>query len=282
MIVKKLLFPIILSFVIFFTLTSQADASTRIKILLVPGHDNEVWGSQYSNRKEADMNLAVATKIYNLLKKDKRFDVYITRDSKGYTKEFADYFANHQADVFAFKENAKKVTQNEIATGSLIKKTNPPHHGVTEDVAIRLYGFNKWADENKIDAVVHIHFNDYPRSNKWEIGKYKGFVIYVPEGQMVNSKKSTQLAAKIFTQLRKKYSTSTFKPELGGLVPDQSLIALGSNGTLDASVRSVLVEYGYIYEKKFRVKNTRNQAYKDMTNLTTTGIKNYFFPSIKK
>jgi len=33
---------------------------------------------------------------------------------------------------------------------------------VTEDIALRLYGFNKWADENKVDAMVHIHFNDYP------------------------------------------------------------------------------------------------------------------------
>ena len=63
----------------------------------MPGHDDKVWGARYGNTKEATMTLAVATQIYNLLKKDKKFQVYITRDSKGYTKEFADYFANHQA-----------------------------------------------------------------------------------------------------------------------------------------------------------------------------------------
>ena len=44
-------------------------------------------------------------------------------------------------------------------------------------------------------------------------------------------------------QLNKKYITSTYKKELGGLVPDQKLIALGSNGTLLPSVRSVFGMY---------------------------------------
>ena len=249
-----------------------------IKILLVPGHDNEVWGAQYGNMKEATMTLALATQIYNILKKDKRFEVYITRDGSGYTKEFADYFANQQAEIVAFKENAKKATQNKISAGSFIEKINPPHHGVSADVADRLYGFNKWANENKIDAMIHIHFDDYPRPNKWTNGQYKGFTIYIPDGQFTNARESGQLAANIFTQLHKKYATSNYKMEAGGLVSDQKLIAIGANNTLDASVRSVLIEYSYIYEKKFRVKSTRLQAYTNMANLTVTGIKNYFFP----
>jgi len=249
-----------------------------IKILLVPGHDSEVWGAQYGNMKEATMTLALATQIYNILKKDKRFEVYITRDDtslSGYTKEFADFFTQKDA-ILAFEENAKKLIQEKISSGNFVTKENPPHHSVTEDIALRLYGFNKWADENKMDAMVHIHFNDYPRPNAWTIGKYKGFVIYFPDGQLPNSKESTGLAADIYTQLHKKYSTSTYPPEAGGLIPDQKLIAIGANGTLDASVRSVLIEYSYIYEKKFRTKSTRLQAYKDMAQLTATGIKNYF------
>ncbi|KKS04596.1 MAG: AmiC protein [Candidatus Nomurabacteria bacterium GW2011_GWA2_41_25] len=252
-------------------------AQETIKILLVPGHDDEVWGAQYGNMKEADMTLALATKIYNLLKKDEKFEVYITRSSEGYTKEFADYFADRQADVVSFKENAKKEMQSKVDNGSFIQKTNPPHNRVSEDMAIRLYGFNKWANENKMDAVIHIHFNDYPRPKKWTIGKYRGFVIYIPEGQMVNWMGSGQLAANIFIQLNKKYATSNYEKELGGLTPDQTLIALGSNGTLNAGARSVLVEYGYIYEKKFRTKNTREQTYKNMAQLTVTGVKKYFF-----
>ncbi len=248
-----------------------------IKILLVPGHDAEVWGAQYGNIKEGDMNLSLAIKIYDILKKDKRFIVKITRNKEGYVKEFADYFSSQETDLIAFKENAKKQTQNKIIEGSFLEKETVPHNTVTANTAIVLYGINKWANENKMDVVIHIHFNDYPRKSKWTIGKYKGFVIYMPDGQMVNWKESGQLAANIFTQLSKKYITSTFKLELGGLIPDQKLIALGSNGTLDGNVRSVLIEYGYIYEKKFRTSSLRNQAYKNMASLTATGIKNYFF-----
>jgi len=251
-------------------------AQEPIKILLVPGHDNEVWGAQYGNIKEAAMNLAVATRIYNLLKKDKRFNVYITRNSGGYTKEFADYFLAQKDAILAFEQNAKKIMQDKIDSGNFVQKENAPHNRANEDVVLRLYGFNKWANENKMDAVIHIHFNDYPRPTKWTMGKYKGFTIYMPDGQFVNSKESVQLATDIFTQLHKKYITSTYKPEAGGLVLDQKLIALGANGTLLSSVRSVLIEYGYIY--RFGNNAVRQKAYTDMANFTTSGIKSYFFP----
>jgi len=274
---RKALF--ILSLIFILTPLFSAHASAPIKILLVPGHDNEVWGAQYGNIKEAAMNLAVANRIYSILEKDKRFEVYITRDNStplGYTKEFTDYFTLHWADIIAFEKSKKQEMQNDITSGEFIQKENVPHHQVSSDVAIRLYGFNKWANENKIDAMIHIHFNDYPRSSKWTIGKYTGFAIYIPDGQLANWKESGQLAADIFIQLKKKYHTSTYKPELGGLIPDQKLIALGSNGTLSGTVRSVLIEYGYIYEKKFRDYTTRHQAYQDMADRTVQGIENYF------
>ena len=135
--------------------------------------------------KEATMTLALATQIYNILKKDKRFEVHITRDGTpplSYTKEFADYFTNYWSDIIAFEKNAKKLMQNDITNGSFVVEPNAPHHKVNSDVALRLYGFNKWADDNNIDAMIHIHFNDYPRPNKWTIGQYKGFAIYLPNG----------------------------------------------------------------------------------------------------
>lgn len=282
---KRVLFILIFIFTITpVSFSYSATKSTKvvkpakiIKILLVPGHDNEVWGAQYKNIKEADMNLAVATKIYNLLKKDKRFEVHITRDSSGYTKEFADYFPTQKDAIWEFEQNAKQKMQEKISEGTFVEEPNVPHVSVSKEIALRLYGFNKWANENKIDAVVHIHFNDYPRSASWEIGKYKGFNIYMPDEQFANWKESGQLAANIYIQLHKKYITSTYPKELGGLIRDQKLIAIGANNTLDSSVRSVLVEYSYIYEKRLRTKSTRLAAYKNMADLTATGIKNYFF-----
>ncbi len=265
------IFPLLLFIPIF-----RANAAVPIKILLVPGHDNEVWGAQYGNVKEADMNLNLATRIYNLLKKDKRFEVHITRKIGGYTKEFADYFAAHREDIKIFRDAAIQKTEKEINSGDFLERNDVPHNAANKNVSIILYGINKWADENKMDAVIHIHFNDYPRPDKWTKGKYKGFAIYRPEGQMVNWQQSGRLAASIFTQLKKKYTTSDYEKEIGGLIPDQKLIALGSNGTLGADVRSVLIEYGYIY--RFPTKKSRFNAYNNMASLTVAGIKNHFFP----
>ncbi len=281
---KKILF-ILIAFLIpvFFTqAVSPVSKSTSkpvepIRILLVPGHDNEVWGAQYGNIKEANMTLVLATQVYNLLKKDKRFEVYITRDSSGYTKEFADYFSQHKEDIISFRQNAKQEMQAKVATGSFVQKETVIHNSVTKDTSIVLYGINKWVDENKMDAVIHFHFNDYPRPTKWKIGEYKGFTIYMPDGQLANSKESSKLAGSIFSQLHKKYQSSTLPEEIGGMVPDQKLIALGANDTLNPDTSSVLVEYGYIYEKMFRKSSTRHQAYKTMAGLTTKGITNYFF-----
>ena len=255
--------------------TFSVIAAEPFKILLVPGHDNEVWGAQYGNLKEADMNLVLATQIYNILKKDKRFEIYITRNWDGYIKEFADYFSENRQEIKSFKEKAKQEMEDKIANGYFIEKENVPHNTVSEDVSLKLYGINKWANENKIDAVIHIHFNDYPRKTKWTMGKHKGFAIYMPDGQFPNAKESAQLAGNIFMQLSKKYITSTYEKELDGLVSDQKLIALGSNGTLNQSIRSVLIEYGYIY--RFRNNSMRHKAYKTMADLTMKGIKNYFF-----
>ncbi len=274
MITKRLLFATFLLALLFLP-NFHVQASSLIKILLVPGHDNEIWGSQYGNIKEADMNLVLATKIYNLLKSDKRFHVWITRDSMGYTKEFADYFSSNKQEIISFEQASKKKLQNKINDGSFVEKIDVQHNVATPNMAVRLYGINKWADENKIDAVIHIHFNDYPRENKWIKGIYKGFNIYMPEGQMVNSVESIKLAKKIFLQISKKYIPSTYEKEMGGLTPDQSLIALGSNGTLLESVRSVLIEYGYIY--RFGNSLVRHQMYTNMANLTVAGLKNYFF-----
>ena len=274
MLVKK--FLIIIFFFSLFPIS--AGAQTPVKILLVPGHDDKVWGAQYGDMKEANMTIALATRIYNILEKDERLEIYITRDNAGYKKDFADYFSSNWEDISVFKKNAKVEMLQKILDGIFVKKVNHPHSKVSEDVSIKLYGLNKWANEHKINAVVHVHFNDYPRPNGWTIGKHTGFAIYFPDEELSNSRESFQLALDIFTQLRKKYKTSTYEKETGGLISDQELIALGANATLDADVPSVLVEYGYIYEKKFRVKSTRLQAYKNMAELTATGIQNYFFP----
>ncbi len=271
----KLLFLILI--IAFSLYTGEASAATPVKILIVPGHDNEVWGAQYGNVKEAAMNLAVGTRLYDILKADGRFEVYVTRDKDGYVETFANYFKNERENIIQFKDNAKKTTQAQIASGNFTPIDGVPHNKVNEDTSVILYGINKWANENKMDAIIHIHVNDEARKTIWKVGKFTGFSVYTPGSELVNWWESGQLAANIFLKLKEKYSTSTYKPEQNGLVPDMSLIAMGSNRTLDKNVRTVLIEYGYISQKLFRNYNTRHKAYNDMAKLTASGIKNYFF-----
>ncbi|MEI8269835.1 MAG: N-acetylmuramoyl-L-alanine amidase [bacterium] len=276
----KLVIILFMFFTVPFFVNGQNVAVKPIKILIVPGHDDQSPGAQYGNIRETDMTLSLANEIYSILKKDKRFDVHITRNWQGYTKEFSNYFLNQKESILAFREKAKEITKEKILNGSFVKKTNVSHVSASNNVSLKLYGINKWVDDNQIDLVLHIHFNDYPRKNKWEIGKYKGIAIYVPEKQMVNAEGSKNIANKIFEQLTKKYLVSNLKEESSGVIEDQNLIAIGARGTIISSVRSVLIEYGYIYGKIFRNTTTRHKAYKDMADFTTKGIINYFYPSL--
>jgi N-acetylmuramoyl-L-alanine amidase len=270
---RKVLFIILL---ILISTPFLAHAQTPIKILLVPGHDDEIWGAQYGNLKEADMNVKLALTIYDLLKKDPRFVVYITRNWQGYTPEFAKYFETEKDQIIKFRDDAKAARADIIQKGEFVKGDNVPHNPANEKASIVLYGINRWASSHAIDMVLHIHFNDYPRASTLDMGKYKGFTVYVPEAQMVNYGESLKLGTSIFKELSKKYAVSDYPPESAGIVPDQNLIALGANGTLVTSVKSILVEYGYIY--RFGNSLLRHRAYKNMANFTVAGIRNYFFP----
>lgn len=272
---NKYVFTILLLLAFFYPM-GEVLAATPIKILIVPGHDDISWGAQYKNIKEADMNLRLANEIYNLLKKDARFKVSITRNWDGYLPVFASYFEKEKNEIQKFIANSKQVNQFKIDTGDLVPKSGVPHNTASQRGAEILYSLNAWADSHAMDLVLHVHFNDYPRETPWAMGKYKGFAVYYPEAQMVNSSRSLPLAKTIFTQLKKKYATSTYPKETGGLIPDQNLIALGSNETLYPEVRSVLVEYGYIY--RFGDSAMRHKFYKDAATLTTAGIRKYFFP----
>ena len=247
-----------------------------VKILLVPGHDNDIWGAKFGSLKEADMNLELATKIFNILNQDKRFKVYITRDQNGYTNYIENYLASNQKAIITFRDTAQATRDKDITDGSFVVKQNIEHNSVASSTSIILYGINDWSDIHNMNAVLHIHFNDYPRKNMKKAGKYKGFAIYVPDTQNVNAKESKNFGQSIFTELKKQYTTSTYPGEAGGMISDQSLIALGANGTLNSNIRSILVEYGYIY--RFINNTLREKALENMAQLTAVGIQNYFFP----
>ena len=253
---------------------SDKDELEPIKILIVPGHDEKSNGAKFGSLKESDMTLELGTQIFEKLKEDERYEVWITRDLLGYTPLFAEYFSENKEAIISFTNEAKKKMKEKIEKGDFTDNSPEPIYVVTPDTGVKLYGINKWANENQIDIVVHIHFNDHTRKKKSTAGKYKGFAIYYPEEQMPNYGKSLAFAKSIFGELSTIYKTSDNVRETGGLVANQDLIVLGSNETLFASVGSVLIEYGYIYE--FKDTAIREKAYENMTERTIKGISDFF------
>jgi len=253
-------------------ITKHEKDTPKIRILIVPGHDKENYGSKFKKIKEEKINLYLANHLVKLLKKNGHFETFITRDKLGYTPEFKNYFSENKQAIKDFittlKTNYKELVLSEKITA--VRKV--PHINAKPDVVQTLFGINKWVNENKIDLVLHIHFNDYPRKKAKKPGKYTGFTVYYPEKQLINHEISTKIAKHIFQNLKKKFKPSNYKKENGGLVEDQLLIAMGAKQSLNPKTAAILIEYGYIYEPRFQKQKTLNQ----LAEVTYKSLDKYF------
>lgn len=278
-------------FILFFFLPSTLHASTvqdllnryasalktgdKIRILIVPGHDNQYWGTQYRDIRESDLTLVLGEDLYSLLKNDPRFDVMITRTWQNYTPVFAAYFTDYRNDILQFINDKRTTTANQISNGTLKEVTSVPHNSVNQDVAVRLYGINKWANEHAVDLMIHIHFNDTPTRPANNPGPYKGVTVYIPESQYGNAAISRSFGKALYDVISPLYPPSTMPGEDAGLVEDQTLIALGASNTL-TNTASTLIEYGYIYEPQLLDYDISNAVMGDMAYQTFLGIHNFF------
>ena len=247
----------------------------KLRILVVPGHDNEYWGTQYKGVKEAEMTLTLGKELARLLLQDGKFEVTLSRDDNGYFPVLAKYFEEEKKEILDFAKSKKKIMKDlEISGKIALKLDGVSHNNAPSPVVVRLYGINKWANENNIDLVIHVHFNDYPRRKLSSPGTYSGFSIYVPEHQYSNSRSSKDIAYEVSKQLQTYYPESNMPKEGEGVVEDQDLIAIGSFNTLDPA--SLLVEYGYIYEPQFLDQTIRGKIINDLATQTYIGINNFF------
>jgi len=250
-------------------------ANRKVEILLVPGHEPDFGGAEYADIKERDMTVELAQELQNLLDQNDRYEVFVTRDNKSWSPTFADYFKNYWKDISSWINGHK----DEVAHLSNLGEFHPLaptvlHNSVPLDVAMRLYGVSKWANENDVDIVIHIHFNDNPGHSKRSPGKYSGFAIYVPQGQYFNSSTTQSIAAAIFNRLHKYNAVSNLPIESAGIIQDQDLIAVGAYNSVDAA--SMLIEYGYIYEPQFNDPKLKNVAIKDLAFQTYLGLQDFF------
>lgn len=246
-----------------------------IKILIVPGHEPDLGGAIYKELKERDLNLLLSEKVKKLLEKNKKFEIIVSRDTKGWNPIIENYVNTNNADILTWINSKKKEMSDLVDVGRIsVVKSEMGHMSAPLNSAIFLYGINKWAGENKVDLVVHLHFND----NLKYKGKpnYAGFSIYVPEKQYSNSTSSKDLAKYLMKEISKVQKVSTMPEENSGIIEDQELIAMGRYNTSDTL--SVLIEYAYIYEGFMQKKKTRN-AFIDKSAFSTAKAINNFFES---
>lgn len=245
----------------------------KLKILIVPGHDNESWGAEYKGIKEADLNLAVAQGIFDFLKTDSRVQVFITRDKNGYNPVFSDYFVTQKENIDEFKNGIKKLF-NEIYTYFKVEQ-GVPHAAAKAGAADKLYGINKWANDNAIDIVLHIHFNDEGGRRAYKAGEHSGVAVYIPEKQLPNYSASKAVADSVFNSLKTIFPPSDLNKEDAGVVEDQKLIAIGPNASLRPA--ALLIESGFIYEPQYN-SPIKNDVLKEISYLIYAGLEKYFKP----
>lgn len=249
--------------------------STKIRIVLVPGHEPDFGGAEYRNVKERDMAVDLARELAEYLKNDSHYEVIITRDKTMWNTELENYFGYRWSEIREFVSTQKLEMARLVGEGRIARVGDQvPHNDAPDDVAMRLYGINKWANEKNADIVIHIHFNDSAPRNMHTPGDYSGFAIYVPERQYSNAGASKEVAKKVFHRLERFMPVSDLPVEDAGIVEEQELIAIGSANTVDGA--SMLVEYGYVYEPQFSNSATRRMAIRELALQTYLGLADYF------
>lgn len=247
----------------------------KLNILIIPGHEPDFGGAEYQNIKERDLNVELAQELVQYLRANNHYNVILARTKDDWNPILQNYFTTHDTEIKTFIRAQKVAMVHLIDTGKIPEATSTvPHNFVPEDVGIRLFAINKWANENKIDMTINIHFNDSSPRERNTPGEHNGFTIYVPDNQFSNAAASMELAKSVFARLSKMFPTSDLPEESSGIIPDRDLIAIGSDNSLDAA--SMLIEYGYIYEPQFKIASVRAMVLKELAFRTYLGLSDFF------
>jgi N-acetylmuramoyl-L-alanine amidase len=242
-------------------------------VLIVPGHEPDNGGTNYKNIYERNLVVPIADDLQNFLNADSHYQTFITRDIAAWDPTFAAYFQNDWNQIISWEKSAKISWKpmnalNQSSGGEI-------SNAAATDDALRLYGITKWADENNIDLMIHMHLNNYPDAMaKQIVGKYSGLVMYMPADDLANSVVSKPIAEAVFNRLSLYNPISNLPVESQGLETDDSLIAMGAYNT--AKMATMLIEYDYIYEPQFVSPAVRPIALKDFAYQTYLGLQDYY------
>ena len=260
-------------------------AASKLKILIVPGHDLVHSGTQFGSGKnlykEGELTLALGYALQKYFAQDAHIHTLVSRGVDGdYADWLKEYVEDHGSELAQFRKEHVAATQAATGNGLFVATTTVSHNVADLDTRTYLFAVNKYANDNGYDLVLHIHFNDYAGRKSGEVGEYTGFTIYVPDPQFSNSRASVAVAVSVRDALAQFMSGSTLPAESSILVPDQDLVATGEFGTRDGA--SFLVEYSYIYEQSLRTKETRASTLKQLAYESYMGIEQFFNPTLPK
>jgi N-acetylmuramoyl-L-alanine amidase len=240
----------------------------KIKILIVPGHNDKFYGAEFNGLKEVDLNRQLAKELERLLKRKKEFDVLVSDDEK-----VQNFLKENEEEIKNFEINHKIITVKLRAEKELEFDQKVEHNFAPDEMVTYLYGINKFVNDNNFDIVLHIHFNDVPYRKENKKGKYEGLAIYVPESEFKNGSASKRFGKALFNKLTREFKESNHPVESQGPIEDGELIAVGAYNTVNPI--AVLIEYGYIYQSEFRSESNREKTLKKMAYQTYLGIRDF-------
>jgi N-acetylmuramoyl-L-alanine amidase len=247
----------------------------KVRILVVAGHEPGQGGAEFKSLKERDMTVELANDLRSYLASNPKYEVFTVRDQNDWNPTFSAYFKNSWDDIIAWQKASHQEMSHLIDIGSTTaEQPKVIHNDAPKDIAYRIYGIMKWAKENDMDIVIHVHFNNDAVHTYNVAGKYSGFAIYVPAMQYYNSTTTKAIAGRIFDRMKLVEPVSNFPGEASGIVDEPDLIAIGANNTADAA--SMLVEYGYIYEPQFLDRTKIHGAIQSMAFETYLGLQDFF------
>lgn len=250
------------------------NSGDRINILIVPGHEPGYGGTVYRDLKERDIVVEIARSLKIAFKKDTRFNVMIARDKDDWDPVFQKYFVDQWEEIIKWKDENKANTIALVESGEIKDVEGVGHNNAAEASAIRLYGINKWVNENDIDIVLHLHINDMPRNDTSNPGEHTGFAIYIPEQQYSNAEASREMAKYLKESLEEVIPVSSLPKESLGIIEEQELIAIGRYNTVDAT--SFVIEYGYIYEPMYSTLKDQKKITDRLARATYEGVREFF------
>lgn len=252
-----------------------AAGGDKVRILIMPGHEPDFGGAVFQGQYEREMAVSIAESLAAELRTDPNLEVLVARGNMGWNDDLEQYFDHQGRKIERFVDDHKEAYAKLEKRGRLAESAEQAaHNEARSDVALRLYGVSKWANENDVDLMLHLHLNDETSHAADVPGIHSGLAIYVPDSIYGNAKASMALAEPVFERLNETTATSTSGLETQGILEDRELIAIGAYNT--AEMPSLLIEYGYIYEPRITGAGARKDVFADYAYQTALGVKDFF------